>query len=101
MVLALGMVWGASIIADSAQFSAAVSELAPVGTAGSALTVQLASGFVLTSISILVIGVLDPTDGGGWRIAFALLAIGPAVGIVSMWRLRGRPDAVLMASGHR
>jgi MFS family permease len=101
LVLVLGMVWGVSIIADSAQFSAAVSELAPSGTAGSALTVQLASGFVLTSISILAIGVLDPTDATSWRIAFAMLAIGPIVGIASMWRLRGRPDAVRMANGHR
>jgi MFS family permease len=101
LVLLLGMVWGVSIIADSAQFSAAVSELAPSGTAGSALTVQLASGFVLTSISILAIGLLDPTDALGWRIAFGVLAIGPVVGIVSMWRLRGRPDATKMANGHR
>ena len=101
LVLLLGVVWGVSIIADSAQFSAAISELAPPGTAGSALTVQLAAGFVLTSVSILVIGLLDPTDATGWRIAFGMLAIGPIVGIVSMWRLRGRPDAVRMASGHR
>jgi MFS family permease len=101
LVLVLGLVWGVTIIADSAQFSAAVSELAPSGTAGSALTVQLASGFVLTSVSILAIGLLDPTDAAGWRLAFALLAIGPIVGIVSMWRLRGRPDAIRMASGHR
>jgi MFS family permease len=101
LVLALGIVWGVSIIADSAQFSAAVSELAPAGTAGSALSVQLASGFVFTSITILAIGLLDPVDGAGWRIAFILLALGPVVGILAMWRLRGRPEAVLMAGGHR
>ena len=101
LVLALGVVWGISIIADSAQFSAAVSELAPAGTAGSALSVQLASGFVFTSITILAIGLLDPVDGAGWRIAFILLALGPVVGILAMWRLRGRPEAVLMAGGHR
>jgi hypothetical protein len=37
----------------------------------------------------------------GWRVAFAALAIGPIVGVVAMWRLRARPDAVLMASGRR
>jgi MFS family permease len=100
-VVALGLVWGISVIADSAQFSAAVSELAPSGTAGSALSLQTASGFVFTSVTILLIGVMDPTDAAGWRIAFALLAIGPAVGIVAMWRLRRRPEAVRMASGHR
>jgi len=101
VVLGLGIVWGVSIIADSAQFSAAVSELAPPGTAGSALSVQLASGFVFTSITILLVGWLDPVDAGGWRLAFGLLALGPIVGIVAMWRLRARPEAVLMAHGHR
>ncbi|MBA2300140.1 MAG: MFS transporter, partial [Chloroflexi bacterium] len=66
-----------------------------------ALSVQLATGFVFTSIPILAIGWLDPTDGTGWRLAFALLAFGPAVGILAMWQLRQRPEAVRMASGHR
>jgi MFS family permease len=101
VVLALGLVWGVSVIADSAQFSAALSELAPSGTAGSALSLQTAAGFVFTSITILLIGVLDPTDGMGWRVAFGLLALGPLVGIVAMWRLRKRPEAVLMATGNR
>jgi MFS family permease len=101
LVVGLGVVWGITIIADSAQFSAAVSELAPAGTAGSALALQLASGFVFTSITILAIGLLDPTDGTGWRLAFSMLAIGPVVGILAMWRLRRRPEAVLMANGNR
>jgi MFS family permease len=101
LVLALAVVWGITVIADSAQFSAAVSELSPPGTAGSALSVQVASGFILTSITIVGIGLVDPGDGTGWRVAFTLLALGPAVGIVAMWRLRGRPDAVRMAGGRR
>jgi MFS family permease len=101
LVVGLGVVWGISIIADSAQFSAAVSELAPAGTAGSALSLQLASGFVFTSITILAIGLLDPTDGAGWRLAFAMLAVGPVVGILAMWWLRRLPEALRMANGHR
>ena len=101
MVTIVCLVWGLTVIADSAQFSAAVSELAPVGTAGSALSLQLAAGFVLTGVTILGIGLLDPTDSDTWRLAFWLLALGPAVGIVAMWRLRGRPDATKMANGHR
>jgi hypothetical protein len=50
---------------------------------------------------MLVIGLLDPVDAAGWRVAWGLLAIGPVIGIVAMWRLRRRPDAVLMANGHR
>jgi hypothetical protein len=44
---------------------------------------------------------LDPSDAGGWRLAFALLALGPVAGIWAMWRLRHRPDAIRMASGRR
>ena len=101
IVTLVGLAWGLTVIADSAQFSAAVSELSPPGTSGSALSLQLALGFLLTAVAILVVGVLDPGDGSTWRIAFWMLAIGPAVGIAAMWRLRGRPEAVKMANGHR
>jgi MFS family permease len=101
LTVAIAIVWGVTVVADSAQFSTAVSELAPAGTAGSALALQMALGFLLTGLTILAVGWLDPGDGSGWRVAFALLALGPAVGIVAMWRLRQRPEAVRMASGHR
>jgi MFS family permease len=101
LVILLGIVWGITVIADSAQFSAAVSELAPSGTAGSALSLQTAIGFVFTAITILLIGVIDPTDGAGWRVAFGLLALGPVAGIIAMWRLRQRPESMAMANGHR
>jgi MFS family permease len=101
VVVLVALVWGASVVADSAQFSSAVSELAPAGTAGSALSVQTAVGFTLTSVTILGIGLLDPGGAAGWRIAWIVLALGPAVGIVAMYRLRSRPDAIKMANGHR
>jgi len=101
IVTLVSLGWGLTVVADSAQFSAAVSELAPTSTAGSALSLQLAAGFVLTTITIVGIGLLDPTDRETWRLAFWLLALGPAVGIVAMWRLRERPEAAKMASGHR
>jgi MFS family permease len=101
IVVIVALIWGASVVADSAQFSSAVSELAPPGTAGSALSVQTAVGFTLTSVTILGVGLIDPMGADGWRLAWVILALGPAVGIVAMVRLRGRPDAVKMASGHR
>jgi MFS family permease len=101
LVFAVAVVWGITVVADSAQFSSAVSELARPGSAGSALSLQIAMGFLLTSITILVLGLVDIADGSAWRVAFAILALGPAVGIVAMWRLRQRPEAVRMASGHR
>jgi MFS family permease len=101
LILASSLAWGITVVADSAQFSTAVSELAPAGTAGSALTLQTASGFLLTSVTIVAVGLISPTSESGWRVAFAILAVGPAIGILAMWRLRRRPDATRMANGHR
>jgi len=101
LVVAVCLVWGITIVADSAQFSAALSELAPPGTAGSALSLQVASGFTLTALTILLVGTVDASDASGWRIAFFVLALGPLVGIVAMWRLRRRPEALGLAGGRR
>jgi MFS family permease len=101
LVLVVTLFWGVTVVADSAQFSTAVSELAPPWTAGSALAIQTAAGFMLTAATIVLVSLVDPGDGSGWRLAFAALALGPLVGILAMWRLRLRPDAVKMASGHR
>jgi MFS family permease len=101
LVVAVAIVWGVTVVADSAQFSTAASELAPPGTAGSALTLQTAAGFALTAATITGVSLLNPSDAAGWRVAFALLAIGPAIGIAAMLALRRRPDAVKMASGRR
>jgi MFS family permease len=101
LLVSVTLLWGISVVADSAQFSTAVSELAPAGTAGSALTLQTASGFLLTAVTILGVSFVGPENASGWRLAFAALALGPAFGIWSMWRLRHRPDATRMANGHR
>ncbi len=101
LLVAVALAWGVTVVADSAQFSTAISELAPPGTAGSALTIQTAGGFLLTALTIWGVSLLGPDDPGAWRMAFALLALGPAVGIWAMSRLRHRPDAVRMANGRR
>ena len=97
----VAVIWGVTVVADSAQFSAAVTELTPPGSAGTALTLQTAAGFTLTSVTILLVGALAGEGGEAWRWTFAVLALGPAVGIVAMWRLRRRPEARKMAAGHR
>jgi MFS family permease len=95
----LCLVWGFAVVADSAQFSAAVSELADPRYVGTALTVQTSLGFLLTTVTLRVIPPLR--DRLGWEWAFMLLALGPAFGIWSMLRLRGLPEAVRMAGGRR
>jgi hypothetical protein len=88
-------------VADSAQFSTAVSELAPPGTAGSALALQTAIGFLLTGVTILGVGYLEPGTRTSWAVAFGLLAIGPVIGVLAMAVLRRLPESVRMANGRR
>ena len=92
-------VWGFTIVADSAQFSAAVSELAPREYLGTALTLQTSMGFLLTLFTIRMVPPLQAWVG--WRYAFAFLAIGPIVGIWSMWKLRQSAASVKLANGNR
>jgi sugar phosphate permease len=93
------LVWGFTIVADSAQFSAAVTELADPSYVGTALTFQTAVGFLLTTVSIQLVPVLQGTLGLGWGGAFATLAVGPALGTLAMRRLKASPDAVKLAGG--
>ena len=95
----LCLVWGFAVVADSGQFSAAVSELTDPRYVGTALTVQTSLGFLLTLCSIRIIPFL--AEVVGWERVFILLALGPVFGIWSMMRLRQLPEAVKMASGHR
>lgn len=99
LLTALCLVWGVAIVADSAQFSTAISELSDPHYVGTALTVQTCLGFTLTLLSIRLIPLL--VDWLGWQWAFAALALGPMFGIWSMLRLRRLPEAVKMASGNR
>jgi MFS family permease len=101
LVLAVVVVWGITVVADSAQFSTAVSELAPPGTAGSALALQTAIGFLLTGVTILGVGYLEPGTRTSWAVAFGLLAIGPVIGVLAMAVLRRLPESVRMANGRR
>jgi MFS family permease len=97
LVLLVGLVWGFAIVADSAQFSTMVTELADQAYVGTALTLQLALGFTLTVATIWLIPVLE--DAFGWRWAFAFLAPGPALGVVAMLRLKSLPEASRIAGG--
>lgn len=97
VVLAVGVVWGFWVVADSAQFSAIVTELADQRYVGTAVTLQLAAGFTLTVLTIWLVPVLR--DWLTWRWAFAFLAGGPALGVWAMLRLLRSPDAARIARG--
>ncbi len=99
VLTAVCLLWGFAVVADSAQFSAAVSELADPSHVGTELTVQTCLGFLLTLLTIRLIPVA--VSRFGWEWAFAFLSPGPAWGIAAMLRLRGLPEARRMASGRR
>jgi MFS family permease len=99
VLLLIAAVWGATVVADSAQFSACVTELGQPEYMGTALTLQTSVGFLLTTISIAIIPPL--VDIIGWEWAFVILAPGPLFGVVSMMRLRRLPEAVRLAGGAR
>jgi len=87
VVMALILLWGGVVVADSAQFSAVVTEVAPRHAVGTAITLQTSAGFLLTAFTIW--GTIQLQDRFGWTVAFSALALGPALGIGSMVRLEG------------
>jgi MFS family permease len=99
LLVAVCLVWGASIVADSAQFSASITELSARELVGTMLTIQTFAGFLLTLVTIHLIPHL--VAWVGWHYAFAVLALGPLVGIIAMARLRCSPDATKLAAGKR
>ena len=83
ITIILSIIWGIFVISDSAQFSAAVSEVAEVEYVGTALTFQMCIGFLITIFSINLIPIVQKIVG--WEWVFSVLAIGPILGIVSMF----------------
>ncbi len=86
LAIAITLVWGFAVVADSAQFSALAIEIAPRRLTGTMLTIQTCVGFLITIAAIQTLPWLLPFTG--WNHAFALLAIGPFLGVLAMVKLR-------------
>jgi MFS family permease len=98
LLLTLCLIWGFAVVADSAQFSACISELCDPRYTGTALTLQTSLGFLLTLVTIRLLPVMVARVG--WQWAFVLLALGPGVGAWAMAALR-RSGARLRLAGGR
>ncbi len=96
-VLAIGLLWGFWVVADSAQFSTIVTEVADQSYVGTAVTLQLAVGFTLTVATIWLVPVVR--DAFGWRAAFGMLALGPLLGVPAMLKLLRTEFAARIAGG--
>jgi MFS family permease len=90
LLLVIALIWGVAVIADSAQFSAIVSEVSDQRYVGTALTTQTALGFLLTTVSLRAMAYVAANYG--WRWAAASLAVGPLLGVVAMTRLKRASD---------
>ncbi len=100
LFLIVAALWGLTIVSDSAQFSAAVSELADQTYVGSTLAFQMSVGFTISVVSVwLVPQIVELT--GSWRWSFLILVPGPVFGAISMLRLKTLPEAESLAGGKR
>jgi len=99
LFLVVAIVWGVTVIGDSAQFSAMATEVSDPRYVGTALALQLGLGFALTVVSIRLTPVL--ASAIGWRWSFLMLVPGPLVGVVAMVALRRLPEARKIAHGLR
>ncbi|WP_020594197.1 MFS transporter [Kiloniella laminariae] len=99
LLLPICLIWGFSIVADSAQFSASIAELAETGIIGTMLTLQTSLGFTLTLVTIHLMPYA--VEFLGWHYAFAPLALGPFLGVWAMACLRKHPDAIKLACGKK
>jgi MFS family permease len=81
-LLLLAVVWGFTVVSDSAQFSALVTEHSPRTHVGTALTIQTSAGFLLTMVSMRLVPPI--TAAAGWRWAFVFLVPGPLLGALAM-----------------
>lgn len=95
----VALVWGLTIVSDSAQFSASVTELSEPDRIGTMLALQTSVGFLLTLATIQAVPWF--AEHLGWRHAFAPLAIGPFLGVLAMLYLRRLPEAAKLAGGRR
>jgi len=85
LIAPVALVWGFFIIADSAQFSVLVTETVDSHAVGTAITLQVSLGFLLTTLTIQMVPIV--VAGAGWPWVFTLLAVGPVLGIISIRRL--------------
>jgi MFS family permease len=80
------MVWGVAVVADSAQLSALVAQYSPRDQVGTALTIQMSAGFLLTMVSIRLLPVAAAAIG--WQWVFICLVPGPLLGVLALRGLR-------------
>lgn len=99
LILTIALIWGLTIVPDSPQYSSMITELSDPKLIGTALTLQLAIGFLITIGSIILVPIV--VENFGWSFAFSFLFIGPLFGIWALLKLRSLPESMKIANGKK
>jgi len=99
LALVIAVIWGLTIVPDSPQYSAMISELSDPAYIGTSLAIQTAIGFAISNITIWLLPII--VELIGWTFGFSFLVIGPIFGIISLVKLRREPDSEKIALGNK
>ncbi|KNC83146.1 hypothetical protein SARC_04597 [Sphaeroforma arctica JP610] len=101
LVWALAFLWGLTVVADSAQYSAMISELCPADLVGTALTLQLSSGYSATVVSILVLPTIANSTILTWEWSYAVAGVVSYLGLFMLLWLRYLPESEKICGGKK
>ena len=94
-VMAVGLVYGTVVLADSPAYAASLMELVPPRSLGGAFSIQMLFGWAATVVAPVAFGgVLDlvrtttAQPASPWGAAFGLMALGPLVGLLALRPLK-------------
>lgn len=85
VVTVVGLLWGATAVGDSAQYSTMVTEVTATEAVGTAVTLQLAIGYTVTCVTVFLVPVWETAVGWGW--VFCFLSPPNVVAICCVYRL--------------
>jgi MFS family permease len=102
LLVAVGLLYGTTALADSPSYSASLMEVIPPRSLGGAFSVQMLFGWSATAVAPAAFGVvLDSVKAAGagpavsWAVAFGILALGPGVALIALAPLRAANRAGL------
>lgn len=87
VVLALAILYGLLVTADSSTLSTAVAESADPDALGATMAVQSSLGFLVTAISPPLFGAILDLTNGVWGWAFLSLGVAAVVGVLAVLKL--------------
>jgi len=99
LALIIAVIWGITVVPDSPQYSVMITELSDPDYIGTALTIQTSLGFGISLFSIQLMPVFMHIVI--WSFEFTILALGPLIGILSLFLLRREPDSINIGQGKK